>query len=86
MSIWEDFKLPLMIIGGLLVYFIPTLLGMRMNDFKKVFFINLFLGCTVGLGLAALHIKPFPEQAEQVIFCKRGECQAEGGMDGCILR
>ncbi len=25
-------------------------------------------------------------QAEQVIFCKRGECQAEGGMDGCILR
>ncbi len=24
--------------------------------------------------------------AEQVIFCKRGECQAEGGMDGCILR
>jgi len=61
-SIWEDFKLPLMIIGGLLVYFIPTLLGMRMNDFKKVFFINLFLGCTVGLGLAALHIKPFPEQ------------------------
>jgi hypothetical protein len=57
-SIWEDF----MIIGGLLVYFIPTLMGMRRNDFKKVFFINLFLGCTVGLGLAALHIKPFPEQ------------------------
>ena len=25
-------------------------------------------------------------EAEQVIFCKRGECQAEGGMDGCILR
>ena len=25
-------------------------------------------------------------KAEQVIFCKRGECQAEGGMDGCILR
>ena len=60
-NIWEDFKLPLIIIGSLLVYFIPTLLGMKRNDFKKVFLINVILGCTVGLALIAMHFKPFPE-------------------------
>ena len=59
-SIMEDFKMPLIIIGSLLVYFIPTLLGMRRNDFKKVFFINLLLGCTVVARLIAMHFKPFP--------------------------
>jgi len=56
----EDFKLPLLIIGSLLVYFIPTLLGIRRNDFKKVFLINVLLCCTVGLALIAMHFKPFP--------------------------
>ena len=60
--IWEDFKWPLLIIAGLLVYFIPTMIGMRRNDFKKVFFVNLLLGCTVGVALFAMSAKPFPVQ------------------------
>ena len=61
-AIWEDLKLPLIIIGSLLVYFIPTLLGMRRNDFKKVFYINLLLGSFVVAGLVAMHFRPFPMQ------------------------
>ncbi len=61
-NIWEDFKTPLIVIGSLLIYFIPTLLGMKRNDFKKVFLINLILGCTFGAGLIAMHFYPFPMQ------------------------
>jgi hypothetical protein len=61
-NIWEDFKTPLIVIGSLLIYFIPTLLGMKRNDFKKVFLINLIHGCTFGAGLIAMHFYPFPMQ------------------------
>lgn len=60
--IWEDFKWPLLIIAGLLVYFIPTLLGMRRNDFKKVFLVNLLLGSTVGGAVVCMNVMPFPMQ------------------------
>ncbi len=61
-SIWEDFKLPLIIIGGLLVYFLPTFLSLKRNDFKKVFHINLLLGCTVAAGLILFYVWKFPAQ------------------------
>ena len=46
-ELWEDFKLPLIIVGCVIFYFIPTILGMRRNDFKKLFLINLLAGWTV---------------------------------------
>lgn len=60
-SIMEDFKWPLIIIGGLLVYFLPTLLGMKRNEFKKVFLINLLGGCTVAGVLITMSFMPFPK-------------------------
>lgn len=53
-ELWEDFKWPLYIVGGIFLYFIPTLLSLKRNDLKKVFLINLLSGWTVAGWIYAL--------------------------------
>lgn len=61
-ELWEDFKWPLIILGGIFLYFIPSLLGMKRNDFKKVFWINLLSGWT-GAGWIYALVRAFSKDS-----------------------